>query len=63
MKKALNLLAVLIGLPALGISLFITHELLEAVHADRLMWFLFWAYVPAVLITSVISKVASSSAE
>lgn len=63
MKAALNLITVLIGIPALGIGLFITHEILEAIHADRLLWFLFWIYVPAVILVSTISKVASNTRE
>lgn len=58
MKTSLQALSLLIGLPAIAIGLFITHEILQAIEADRLLWFLFWIYVPAVILTSLISKAA-----
>lgn len=48
-------LAILV-IPSLAISLFITHELLEAINADRLLWFIYWINVPTAIILGVMSR-------
>lgn len=46
----------LLALPGLAISLFITHEVLEAIDADRLLWFLYWVMVPITIFINLASK-------
>jgi hypothetical protein len=53
--KAIYLILALIGLP---IGMYITHSILMAIHADRLLFFLFWANVPVVILLTIITKLA-----
>jgi len=46
----------IVSLVALPISLYITHSILLAIHADRLLMFLFWVNVPCVLVVQILSK-------
>lgn len=57
MKTALSTIYVFLAIPGIIASLFITHELLEAVVADRLLWFLYWALVPVTLTTAMLQAV------
>lgn len=57
MKEAISIIYVLLALPALLMSLFITHELLEAVQADRLLWFMYWTMVPVLIGMSLLQAV------
>ena len=53
MKAILVLLSVIV----MPIWYFLLYTILTAIHPDRLVWFLFWAYIPLVVLTSIISKI------
>lgn len=56
--RRMQVLAVVIGLSIeMPIFLYLTHEVLERVGATELMWFLFWAYVPATVLTAVLYRI------
>lgn len=40
------------------IVIYLTYKVLKLVEATELMWFLFWIYVPVMIIIQIISKVA-----
>jgi quinol-cytochrome oxidoreductase complex cytochrome b subunit len=37
------------------------YSILRAINADRLLWFLFWAYLPLGVLCRVIEEIASRS--
>ncbi len=43
MKTAVALLGLFVTLP---IWYFLLYTILSAIHPDRLVWFLFWVYIP-----------------
>ena len=55
MKAIAGLLALFVTLP---IWFFLLHRILEAVNANELMWFLYWAYVPASILVNILAKLA-----
>lgn len=55
MKAVGGLIALLVVLP---IWYFLLYRILDAVHANELMWFLYWVYVPAGLLVQGLIKVA-----
>ena len=55
MKYIPGLLVIFIAWP---ISFYLWYNMLKLVGASELMWFLFWAYVPAVLLASIIGVIA-----
>jgi hypothetical protein len=58
MKAALAVLAaVLVLLVTLPIWFYLLYKVLVAVNATDLMWFLYWAYVPATFVASGIGSV------
>ncbi len=61
MKKIILALS---GLAALFICLpiwfFILYTILDAIDADRLVWFLYWAYVPITLLAQGAVKLVSA---
>lgn len=52
MKTAQWLISVFIAIP---IFAYLSYEVLTLVHATELMWFLFWIYIPAIIVTSTIA--------
>lgn len=58
LKLIFGLLTILVTLP---ISLYLQYKILGLVHATDVMWLLFWANVPLIVLFSVISKIAESS--
>jgi hypothetical protein len=58
LKTAAALLAIFISFP---ISIYIRYSLLAAVHADRLLWFLFWVDVPVTILLQVIVRAIESA--
>lgn len=58
MKTATNLVAVFITMP---IWYFLMYTVLSAVHVDRLVWFLFWIYLPFSLFVSITTKFTEGS--
>ena len=57
MKKIAGVIAILITLP---IWLYLLYQILVRVDASELMFFLYWIYVPASIIVSIIAKLAES---
>ena len=51
-------ISILLSLVALPISMYIQYSLLQAIHADRLLMFLFWANMPIIFLVHVISELA-----
>lgn len=39
---------------------YLMYVVLSAAHVDRLVWFLYWVYVPVTIILTIIGKVADS---
>jgi hypothetical protein len=60
MKKIASVLFVFITTP---IWYYLLYQILKAVEATELMWFLFWVYVPVGLFVSFILKVAQDESE
>lgn len=59
MKKPLILATALMGLCiTLPIWYFMVYSILAAIHADRLLWFLYWIYMPAGIMASILEKVS-----
>jgi hypothetical protein len=59
MKKALTIMGALIALlVTVPIWYYLVYSILKAINADRLLWFLFWIYMPAGIFASIIEKVA-----
>ena len=58
MKAIAGLLALFVTMP---IWFFLLHRILEAVNANELMWFLYWAYVPASLLANILAKLAEEA--
>lgn len=52
-----TLLAIFIRLP---IWFYLVYVLLQAAHVDRLVWFLFWIYVPAGLFAEIIVAITKN---
>ena len=48
------LTALLVELP---IWLYLVYWILSQLNPDRLIWFLFWMYIPAIIITSILGKI------
>lgn len=58
MKTALGLLgASLVMLVTLPIWFYLLYKILIAVNASDLMWFLYWAYVPASFVAAGVGSV------
>jgi hypothetical protein len=53
MKIVAALLTVLVQIP---IWFYLVYKILVMVNATELMWFLYWIYVPASMLTSIISN-------
>ena len=58
MKKTNAVSGVLAIFVTMPIWFYLLHEILEAVNATEFMWFLYWVYVPAVLLASVLAKLS-----
>lgn len=54
------ILAFLIELP---IWFFLIFTILSTIQVDRLVWFLFWVYVPVQIITSILAKIINGEKE
>jgi hypothetical protein len=62
--KAQKIVAMLLGLfVSLPISIYIRYSLLAAVHADRLLWFLFWVDIPVTFLLQVLFSVIESASK
>jgi hypothetical protein len=54
MKTATAIIAIFVTMP---IWIYLQYKILELVNASELMWFLFWVYVPVVILTAVIKAI------
>jgi len=52
--KVAIILALFIELP---IWIYIMYWILSQLNPDRLVWFLFWIYVPTLIVTAILSKI------
>jgi len=52
-----KIISTILSLMALPVSFYITYWIISQLDADRLIWFLFWIYVPLVIIVIIISKI------
>lgn len=58
--KALKVISTILGVFIVApIWYYLLYKMLEAVNASELMWFLFWAYIPVSLITSILLKITN----
>ena len=60
LKIASGLIALLIAAP---IWYYLVYTILSAIHPDRLVWFLFWIYVPMGIIASIFQVIIGSAIE
>lgn len=63
MKNTLLVLSVLFSLVAVPSSMYITHSILVSIHADRLLFFLFWMNMPFIFIAHLISGIITKLAK
>ena len=54
MKTLAGLLALLVVLPC---WFYVQYQILTAIEATELTWFIFWAYVPASMFVTAIGKI------
>jgi len=54
--KTSKIIAAILGLLVLPIGFYLQYWMISQLNADRLIWFLFWMYVPIVVIVTVIAK-------
>ena len=60
--KELKIFTGIVGLCiTLPIWFYLIYSILCAVHPDRLVWFLFWVYVPLTFLVSIISVIIGSA--
>lgn len=60
--KGLKIFVALVGLCiTLPIWFFLVYTMLCAIHPDRLVWFLFWAYIGADVVMSTLVAVINNS--
>ena len=59
MKTAIGLISIFITLP---IWFWMIYQILVRVDASELMWFLYWVYVPAILLVKVLMRLVSKEA-
>lgn len=57
MKTAISLCATILEFP---ISMYIQYSLLQAIHADRLLMFLFWVNWPLIIMISIIAAIGQA---
>jgi hypothetical protein len=56
MKKVAGVISVLVVMP---IWLYLVYRILDTIQAGELMWFLYWVYVPAAVLSRVIVELAA----
>ena len=62
-KLALGIISLIFGLLALPFGLYLTYLTLIRIEATELMWFIFWLYVPLIIIFQIVSKIFDSMKE
>ena len=63
MNKAKLLAGVLVLFISIPIWLFLLHTILKQLEVDRLIWFLFWIYVPLQFLIGIISGIVEVMVE
>lgn len=58
-KKAEHVSAFIKFFLATPMFLWLAHEILERVEATELMWFIYWAYIPIILVAILLAAVAA----
>jgi hypothetical protein len=58
MKKSTIVAIILALFVELPIWFFLIYFILSRLSPDRLVWFLFWVYVPVVILNSILAKIA-----
>ena len=54
--KTSKIISAILGLLSLPIGFYLTYWILSQLNPDRLIWFLFWIYVPIVFVVSLIQR-------
>ena len=54
--KTSKIIAAIIGTLALPIYFYLLYWIISQLNPDRLIWFLFWIYVPVIIIIQIINK-------
>ena len=53
-----TIVAIILGLCIeMPIWIYLVYWILSQLHPDRLIWFLFWIYVPTIILTNVLAKI------
>jgi len=64
MKKSIvAIVSLVVGLPSLFFSLYLTYQILLHIHGTELMWFLFWLLVPMNILFTILCKVVDAMKE
>lgn len=64
MKKGLKTFGAILGLfLVMPMWFFMLHEILKAINADRLLWFIYWTYIPVSLIIKIALEIADNSSD
>lgn len=63
MKAIRIITGMLVIFVTLPIWFFLIYTLLQAAHVDRLVWFLFWIYVPVTIFANVVDKIVDKVAK
>ena len=56
MKKSKIVMGIVGIVLVLPISLYLQFWIISQLNADRLIWFLYWIYVPAIFLVGIIQK-------
>lgn len=60
LKKIVGVITVFVYAP---IALWIQYQILLRVEATELMWFLFWVYVPLVILIGMVNKITEGESK
>lgn len=61
MGKAKAIAGILVLFLSASIWYYLLYKVLEAVNASELMWFLYWIYLPAGIIATILGKLAEAA--
>ena len=56
-SDSIKMFTVIIALISVVYGLFLTFKILVHIQATELMWFVYWTYVPVVILASILMKV------
>ena len=57
MKPGLVLIMIVLGLPTLGLTLYLQYSVLKLINATELMWFMYWIQMPLMIILTIIQAI------